>query len=198
MNQKNSKASAQTKQNLIDAFWSLYSVMRIEKTTVKEICSKAGYNRSTFYEYFTDSYDVLEQIENSLLPSLEELPPISMKLEESHTAIDFFLKMYSEHKKYYTVLLGDNGDPAFSGKLKNNVKQMLMSHLSTHEKNKDDELDYTLEFILSAMIGILTYWFKNNENMPHEQLLALMYKLMGNDLLKSFNLISAETPPILI
>lgn len=46
-----------------------------EKITVKDITNKAGYNRGTFYEYFTDVYDVLNYIEDSLIPTLEELPP---------------------------------------------------------------------------------------------------------------------------
>lgn len=73
--------SSQTRQNLIDAFWSLYCEKRIEKITVKEITQKAGYNRGTFYEYFTDVYDMLEQIEQSLIPTIEELPPIASQIK---------------------------------------------------------------------------------------------------------------------
>ena len=56
---KQPQITAQTKQNLIEAFWSLYCEQRIEKITVKDITNKAGYNRGTFYEYFTDVYAVL-------------------------------------------------------------------------------------------------------------------------------------------
>ncbi|QNO15346.1 TetR/AcrR family transcriptional regulator [Alkalicella caledoniensis] len=73
---KRTEITAQTKQNLMDAFWNLYCEKRIEKITVKEITNKAGYNRGTFYEYFTDVYNVLDEIENSLIPSLDELPVI--------------------------------------------------------------------------------------------------------------------------
>ena len=49
---KRIEITAQTKQNLIDAFWSLYTEKRIEDITVKDITHKAGYNRGTVYEYF--------------------------------------------------------------------------------------------------------------------------------------------------
>ena len=52
-----------TSRAIMDAFWSLYRDLPIEKITVKAICEKAGCNRSTFYEYYTDSYSVLEAIE---------------------------------------------------------------------------------------------------------------------------------------
>lgn len=116
--------TGKTRQNIMDAFWELYCKKRIEKITVQEIATKAGYNRSTFYEYFTDVYDVLEQIEQSLLPAIEELPPLT-SAEGDNSAIDSFIKLYSNSSQYYTILLGDNGDPAFAGKIKNGIKEKL-------------------------------------------------------------------------
>lgn len=177
---KYADVSAQTRQNLIDAFWEIYCGKRIEKITVREITAKAGYNRGTFYEYFTDVYDVLDQIEQSLLPDLEDIPPMHLEANEAPLPIDSFIKLYSSSSKYYTVLLGDSGDPAFAGKIKNGIKAKLMEQLAVKDIDKL-ELDYSLELILSAMIGILTYWFRNGENIPKEKVVALMYQLMSGD-----------------
>ena len=114
---KQPQITAQTKQNLIDAFWSLYCEQRIEKITVKEITNKAGYNRGTFYEYFTDVYAVLEDLENSLIPKLDELPPISLPSKGVGMQLDSFFELYEKNNQYYSVLLGDKGDPAFASKL---------------------------------------------------------------------------------
>lgn len=176
---KNKDISLQTRQNLIDAFWAFYCEKRIEKITVREVAAKAGYNRSTFYEYFTDVYDVLDQIEESLLPNIEDLPPLLPTLAETPVPIDSFIKLYSSSSKYYTVLLGDNGDPAFAGKIKNGIKAKLLAQLETGENRL--EIEYSLEYMLSAMIGILTYWFKNNENIPKENLISLVYELMNSE-----------------
>ena len=45
---KQAEITEQSKQNLIEAFWSIYMTKRIDKITVKEITSKAGYNRELF------------------------------------------------------------------------------------------------------------------------------------------------------
>jgi AcrR family transcriptional regulator len=177
---KYKEITAQTRQNIIDAFWELYCEKRIEKITVREITTKAGYNRSTFYEYFIDVYDVLDKIEQSLLPDLEDMPPLLPAMGKEPLPIDSFIKLYSSSSKYYTVLLGDNGDPAFAGKIKNGIKAKLMSQIA--DSNQDNlEIDYALEYMLSAMIGILTYWFKNGENLAKEDLVRLMYELMGSE-----------------
>ena len=178
---KQPKVTAQTKQNLIDAFWSLYCEKRIEKITVKEISQRAGYNRGTFYEYFSDVYDVLSQIEQSLVPTLNELPPTT--LEHMDMPFDMFLKIYEQNYKYYSVLFGDNGDPAFISKIKNSIKPLIMKSISKKVDKNDIELDFILEYILSAMIGILSYWFRMNKVLPAEDLIALMYQLMDNEVI---------------
>jgi AcrR family transcriptional regulator len=177
---KQPEVTAQTKQNLIDAFWSLYCEKRIEKITVKEITQKAGYNRGTFYEYFTDVYDVLEQIEEALIPAANELPPVSMPNQSIGMPLDMFMTLYEQNSKYYSVLLGDNGDPAFASKLKNSTKPVIKQALLGKHNVDPIEFDFILEFVLSAMIGIMSYWFRQDKILPAEELVSLMYDLMEN------------------
>jgi AcrR family transcriptional regulator len=186
---KQPEITAQTRQNLIDAFWSLYSEKRIDKITVKEITVKAGYNRGTFYEYFVDVYDVLDQIENALIPKqINELPPASIDLDGIGLPMDLFLKLYEENGKYYSVLLGEKGDPAFASRLKEAVKPILLSELTKQSRLLEIELDYVLEFILSSMIGILSYWINKGKSLPPEKLLGLIYDLMNQGVMKRFSM----------
>jgi AcrR family transcriptional regulator len=181
---KQPEVTTQTRQNLIDAFWSLYCDKRIEKISVKEITSKAGYNRGTFYEYFTDVYDVLQQIEASLIPKMEELPPISMPNYSIGMPLDMFMSLYEQNSKYYSVLLGDNGDPAFASKLKNSTKPVIkQAFLKKYDENPI-EFDFILEYVLSAMIGIMSYWFRQGKILPAQDLISLMYDLMENGVMK--------------
>ncbi|MDF2593674.1 MAG: Transcriptional regulator [Clostridia bacterium] len=177
---KQPEVTAQTKQNLIDAFWSLYCEKRIEKITVKEITQRAGYNRGTFYEYFTDVYDVLDQIEELLVPTLDELPPTTKPDHHVDMPFDMFLKLYEQNGKYYSVLLGDNGDPAFASKIKSSIKPLITKAISEKAGINDIELDFILEYILSAMIGMVSYWFRMNKTLPAEELITLMFQLMDN------------------
>ncbi|MBU3113668.1 TetR/AcrR family transcriptional regulator [Clostridium lacusfryxellense] len=180
---KQPEVTAQTKQNLIDAFWSLYFEKRIAKITVKEIAQRAGYNRGTFYEYFTDIYDVLDQIEQSLVPNLDELPPTAKLDNNMDMPLNMFIKLYEQNYKYYSVLFGDNGDPAFASKIKSSIKPLIMKTISGKVDRSDIELDFILEYILSAMIGILSYWFRVNKILPAEDLIELMYELMDNEVM---------------
>ena len=176
--------TGQTKQNIIDAFWELYCENRIEKITVKEITHRAGYNRGTFYEYFIDVYDVLDQIENSLIPSMNELPPVSTSTGTIGMPLDMFLVIWEKNSKYYSVLLGDKGDPAFASKLKNSIKPMILNTLDKQLSINRTELDYILEYTLSAMVGIMSYWFMKKDQFSRDQLFSLIHSLMENGVMK--------------
>ena len=179
MHTENNK-KAGTKQKLMDAFWELYTVKRIEKITVKEITMKAGVNRGTFYEYFMDVYDVLEQIEESLIPDIHDLPPFQIDNKNFGMPADMFLKLFGSREKYYRVLLGENGDPSFIRKSKDSIKSAIMKTLIGNNSGDNRKLDFVLEYTLSAMLGVMHYWFDNKNSLSAEELIELTSDLMDN------------------
>lgn len=49
---------------------------------------------------------------------------------------------------------------------------------------KEVEFDFILEYVLSAMIGIMIYWFREDKVLPPENLIDLMCDLMENGVMK--------------
>jgi AcrR family transcriptional regulator len=174
----------QTRKNLADAFWQIYCEKRIEKITVKDITTKAGYNRSTFYEYYTDVYDVLEQIESSVLPDMEKHKKIVLK-KNMLFPVNHFVEVYSKNKQYYVVLLGKNGDPAFQEKMKNSYKDLVRPILQSYETD-DYTLEYSLEYGISAIIGMITYCYTREEHPDIERMVNLLNNFMSNGVLYKF------------
>lgn len=181
---KRTEITVQTKQNFMEAFWDLYCEKRIEKITVKEIANKAGYNRGTFYEYFIDVYNVLDEIENSLIPSLDEFPPISTPTGTIGMPLDVFLSVWEQNAKYYSILLGDKGNPAFARKLKNSIKPTIMKVFEDKPDIDLKEIDYILEYTLTGMIGIMSYWFIEEKTLSRDRLFNLIQRLMEDGIMK--------------
>ena len=65
MNTKNNKRSQNTDEAIIRAAFEtmLMGGKQISRITVREICEKAGINRSTFYAHYTDVFDLFERVE---------------------------------------------------------------------------------------------------------------------------------------
>ncbi|MGC6177345.1 TetR/AcrR family transcriptional regulator [Lacrimispora sp. 38-1] len=184
---KQPEITMQTRKNLADAFWQIYCEKRIEKITVKDITTKAGYNRSTFYEYFTDVYDVLEQIESSVLPDIEKHKKFLLN-KDMQFPLKHLVEVYSKNKQYLVVLLGKNGDPAFQEKMKNTYKDLVRPILQSYETD-EYILEYGLEYGMSAIIGMITYCFTREEHPDIERMVRLLDSFMNDGILKDSKLI---------
>jgi hypothetical protein len=184
---KQPELTAQTKENLMEAFWQLYCKKRIEKVTVKEITARAGYNRSTFYAYFIDVYDVLEQIENSVLPGPQDILHVHQTdVSTAPLSIDTLTDIFERNRKYYVVLFGENGDPSFQGKFKNYLKTLVKKHLDAQSIAIGFEIDFALEYTLSGVIGALTFWFRQKTTPSSDRLFTLLGELMHYGIVQRF------------
>jgi AcrR family transcriptional regulator len=69
--QKNDRRVTYTRTALRDALIELMHNQHISGITVKSICERADVNRSTFYLHYRDQYDLLHQVEQEVLKTLE-------------------------------------------------------------------------------------------------------------------------------
>jgi len=181
-----------TSRAIMDAFWALYRELPIEKITVKAICEKAGCNRSTFYEYYTDSYSVLEAIEEELLDfvryKLTKELPRSLASSFPEVRLDAetlapLSDMYSKRGEYFSILTGEKGDPYFQYKYKQTVKELLTEMLDDPAKKFDLSASIVAEFTASALIGAFNCWYPRREEYPVEKYSLLLVNLLTNGVL---------------
>ena len=178
---KESENTSQTKENLTQAFWSLYRQKKIEHISIKEITTKAGYHRSTFYEYFVDIYDVLNQLEEALLDDLKEQVLSSLENGLSDDIIQKLANVYETKGDYWGTLLGESGDPYFAQKMKAIMRPALINAFGLSEVNIHTA--YIFEFGLSALIGTLTYWYNHKREIPSKKMVRLMNSMLATGLL---------------
>lgn len=182
---KHPEITAQTKKNIMDAFWDIYCVKRIESITIKEITDKAGYNRSTFYEYFKDVYDVLEQLERLILPDLSSHRDLDY-LDESDLSkhLHQFVEAHKGYQNYYRVLLSSSGDLYFQYKMKEVFRPLLKMYFAYLGDNDTFTQDYKVKFALSGFIMALCYGY-GQENIPDmEQRVRLLWQFICNGIIK--------------
>lgn len=168
-----------TKESIQEAFWQLYCKKDIKKITVKEITDRAGYNRGTFYVYFKDVYDVLEQIEDSLIPDFHNEEKARMMVSEGNMdmLIEFIVNEFNSQSKYLSVLLSDRGDPKFPNRYKENIKPLIKSRMKLNSDVDPLKLDFALEFFMSALFGALSHWYKLGQPISTKEFLILIHDL---------------------
>ncbi len=189
---KNADKTTQTKADIQDAFWHLYSKQPIESITVQNLCDIAGYNRSTFYLHFHDMYELLNSIEEEQLCGMKNCAEACLK-KVSKTkskmvrvlALKEAVSYYDKNEKYIKVLLGEKSDPAFIIRLKDELKPLWREYVvapNLDESRSEEEIDLLLEYTLSGSLFMISMWFKNPGEVSAMQLGHLIYDLAIRDI----------------
>lgn len=151
---KKTAAKEETKQALIQAFWKLYREKRIEKITVGEIAAVAGYNRSTFYEYFYDVPDVLQQIEDGILDEMQfGIPGDRIPLED-------VVALFERNADALSVLLGEHGDFSFFFRVRGKMRDAFHALAAENGVTVDFPLALEIEHHVAGTTASLLFWLR--------------------------------------
>lgn len=178
---KQPEVTGRTHRRLEDAFWQLYEQRPIEKITIKQVTDLANYNRATFYLYYQNLYDLRGQIEESLLYERERFVDIHFTgqppLETLRDETEAFLIRTQADAKYFRVLLGPHGDPAFVSRMNDFAKDTIRLYLTSTATDRNlspTDLDYLTEFYAAGKLGIVRKWLDDTHPMPLDKLVLLM------------------------
>ena len=170
---KKPELTEQTKQKFMNVFCDLYCQKPIEKISIQEIANKSGYNRSTFYQYFTDIYELLDVIENNILKEVKM--SLSTK-KDSDTGIREALHCMKseEHFLALKALLGSYGSGHFLERLK---REIPFDKLKITFSESDSLSPYLIEFYISTSLSLFRLWLQRGKDLSPEELFTLMDNL---------------------
>ncbi len=191
---KQPEVRARTRQKLIDAFWALCKEKNMNQISVGELARLAGYNRSTFYEYFTDIPDLLRQVEDTLLrelrEGLEKIAP-QMARSDQYDQPDAFHLIFQMLNEPMYCLLGPHGDPAFFSRVKEVVLPVFNDIL--HLPVDSLYFDYVSAYTYSALIGFLQHWYEQDQNLTEQEFFKLGSALLSHGV---FDVLTGLNPEI--
>ena len=163
---KQPEVTEQTKKNIIAAFCRLYAQRPIEQIYVKDVISEAGYNRSTFYEYFQDIYALLNCLENDVIDY------IRAKLDDGTRTQADLLQLLSEKEEYLKALLGPFGCVHFQDRLKTELAAESDAVIS------DGRFEpYFAEFHIEASLSLYRLWLNRGKDISLDELTTLIHIL---------------------
>lgn len=168
---KQPELTDKTRNKIANAFCQIYANTPIEKVFVKDVMKLAGYNRSTFYQYFEDIYSLREYVENDVLKS------IKFRMKESGNSANELLQFYEEKEEILKALFGNYGSIHFLNKLKNELLPYVELQLSNiPEKYRA----YIEEFHINTTVSLFRLWISRNKDIGQEELFELIHILYNN------------------
>lgn len=165
-----------TRTNIIEAFWQLYLQQPIHRITVKAVIERAGYNRSTFYEYFADVFDVLTAIENRLVNETDTFIDAAQRHEDDADILTAMTLFYEHRGIWLSRILAGSDGVALTRKLKKHFAPAFFKYWQLSPENPSDVLAY--EFVMSAVIGTLTAWYDADMPISSAAMITMLRRMV--------------------
>lgn len=165
----NDRRVKRTKKLLRDSLFSLLQEKSINEITVTELTDVADINRATFYFYYTDIFDMLDQIQNEAYELFED---VLQGADECAATPEAFVK-YVEN-----ILIFCKQNPAIArfvitreynnNKVLTKIKKLLAKNVpvAKEQYSQDDPRRFILNFALNSLTGTVVDWMDDGMVIP--------------------------------
>lgn len=179
---RHSEITDTTKKTFTEAFLKLNKEKPIEKITIKELAEVAGYNRTTFYNYFADVYSLFEYIEDFVFENIKGRLEENMRnFSNRDIFIRNVIEISSQWREYLLIILDNPYSYHFTVQLKGNLIAYWTNVFNLSEN--DLKISYRLDFYLSAVISVISRWLKNPDDMTAEEMANLLHEIVSKGIL---------------
>lgn len=167
---KQPEITAATRQRILDAFWDLYAQSPVSQIRIKEITAAAGLNRCTFYQYFTDIYDILHQEEDRIIGEIVDRRANLNGISDSAVFMAGIAEMYRVNGRYLCILTGENGDPNFPLLLQ---RRLFSAFVRLEHAPESVATSIIFSFGLNGLLAAFRTWYLSEPRLPAESFLGL-------------------------
>ena len=179
-----------TKMLLQNALVDLMLEKAVGKISVKELTQKADVNRSTFYLHYLDIYDMLEQMENEFVETIQGFfhdfftpLPTSMPL----TLFVNISEWLEQDKEYYVKLLRGSASGYIFEELESRIRDDFLTLLYLIFLDVESlDLRTRVNFTVSGTVGVLRMWVMEGGNISLVELSETIDDILNNGMIQDY------------
>ena len=179
MNEQDNRV-IKTKKAIRDALFSLLAEKPINKISISDIAATAQINRKTFYAHYDCIDDILVELEDEVVESIDTYLNSCMIDEYGLTPayfLQFINTMYASNPEFYENLTSLRNYNFIVEKLKTLLKKALLKNMVIP---KDDQYkaELRLEYIVSGIAAVYVRWLKDSKPCPFEEISQLLLEVI--------------------
>ena len=172
MNKSESKYFA-TAARMDEAFLELIEKKDFAYITVKEICEKAGVNRSTFYLHYETVGDLLEESVQHIIDRFVEFMPYDTAdflkklnecpIEELYLITPEYLTPYLTYIKEHRRIFRTSVEQAAALRMYDaytDLNRYILTPILNRYKVPTEDKNYILQFHIHGIMAVINEWLK--------------------------------------
>jgi len=189
-----------THKLVLEALLDLTVQKGFSALTVSDITKYAGINRATFYRHFRDKFDLLDnyaKATNELLEVPFEVglqKPDKVDTNQIVQGLTRVIDHIRANARFYRVMMGKNGDPGFTDKIRQYIQKRIRRSLPAGLQNVDLYVSYSS----SASLGAILWWLEHDMPYSPEEMAIILHQLESGNLKAMLERDSSQqksTPP---
>lgn len=174
---------ARTKKAIRIALAELLSEKDINSITIKDISEKANINRKTFYNYYSGIHQVVDEIEDSVIVSLESTlndVDIYEAINDPLIVFDRLTSVINSDFEFYSHLMKMSSNVSLATKIVDLLKEKTKEKLKKQIDIPEEDLRMIIDYSTSGMIRVYQIWFNSNRAISIDKLSSSLGNLMFN------------------
>ena len=159
MNTSGNRRVQMTKNMIKDALFELLEKKALQKISVRELCEKADINRATFYKYYADVFDLMDEVNRDFMHEANDA--IGEGGDNFRDRMINMMRFAEKKKEVCKLILANSSNNDF---LKEIIEQPLIARSIT-ESFQDERLKknpYLTEFIVFGCYHVMLDWIKKD------------------------------------
>lgn len=168
-----------TKRMLREGLIHLLRQKELHQITVTELCSYAEINRTTFYKYYGNVYDVLNDIETEFKHQWDIFVNNVSSTEQSAIEKSLINLLYyiKNSREIYSVLLKNKTGQSFLSEMVQNTIDFLRKDFDSDDPQTSSRNEYIFQYIVSGSAVIIQKWIESGTLESAEFISTLLYEL---------------------
>lgn len=185
MNKPNNRRSQETDETIIRAAFEVLvdGKKPISKITVREICERAGVNRSTFYAHYLDVYDLFERVEQQMAKMANEtlFAHIDSDSWSFRVGMESMFNFILQYKEFYQLYFSqfnrmDHIIQVMSQPYERQIERLKKRDMGHGVQN---EAAYQYEIFTAGIGALLHRWLGNGCRESPAQLFEVFERAFG-------------------
>ena len=181
---KNDIRYIKTDRSIQNSFWTLMNKKGFSHMSVQDIIKESMINRSTFYDHYKDKYDLLDQLENTMIDEmhcimLNNIEAIKLTHavpdEDLHIYLKQMLQYFYENATHFSLLMIENENTTFQKKLQQSTQQIWKEADILKELIIPPQ--YATVAVSSVISTMIIEWIKSGFKENIEEFTAIMHSV---------------------
>lgn len=161
-----------TKRSLRTALFKLISEKEINHITVKEITALADVNRSTFYLYYTDVYNMYESIQDEIYRIFaKEIIPFESTFTEPDDFVQYcarFLKFCKQNIETCKFIFRNETNNKIAKRIKDTIIEAVPDSHKSFPPN--DPRHFLTTYVIYGITFTIIEWVESGMECPEEDM----------------------------